>query len=137
MRRKRDFVYWRNAFYEKLSAEFLEKVYQMSRTTKTVQNEMWNQLRKTHCPVTIYLCNGVRLSRVVVVSFDMFAVTVRTGGETHLVCKSNIATVLPETKREKHPAPSYKRPETSRSSSGTSKPVITVKRSLSRLPSTE
>lgn len=117
----------------------------MSRTVQSVQNEMWNQLRKTHCPVTIYLCNGVRLSRVVIVSFDMYAVTVRTGGETQLVCKSNIATVLPEMKRPPARSP-FRRPEapshtqTSHAQAphappSAAAPVVTIKRSPRRLSS--
>lgn len=106
----------------------------MSRIVQSVQNEMWNQLRKTHCPVTIYLCNGVRLARVIIVSFDMYAVTVRTGGEIHLVCKSSIATVLPETRRPSAPAP-LRRTEAPSRKPQPSVPVVTVKRSVRRLSS--
>lgn len=108
----------------------------MSQTSKTVQNEMWNRLRKTHCPVTIYLCNGVRLSRVVVVSFDMFAVTVRTDSEMQLVCKSNIATVVPET-RKRPPASPFKRTAAPRPETPANKPVVIVKRSHTKLASVD
>lgn len=68
----------------------------MSQTSKTVQNDMLNKLRKAHWPVTVYLCNGIKLASVVIASFDMYTVAIRTAGETRLVSKSSIATILPD-----------------------------------------
>lgn len=73
----------------------------MSRPDENIQNEMWNRLRKAHQPVTIYLRNGIRLAKVTVESFDLYAVAVRHAGNLTLVCKSSIATVLPEERKEK------------------------------------
>src|SRR4051794_7747093 len=73
----------------------------MSRPEENIQNEMWNRLRKTHQPVQIYLCNGVRLAKGIVVSFDLYSIAVRHAGSLTLVCKSSIATVLPEGRKEK------------------------------------
>jgi len=100
----------------------------VSHPGQTVQNEMWNRLRKTHCPVSIYLCNGVKLSRVVITSFDMYAVTIRTAGETHLVCKSSIATVLPEPRKEIYQAPAIRHQRTPAPTTPNNIPVVTVKR---------
>jgi host factor-I protein len=103
----------------------------MAQPGQTVQNDMWNRLRKTHCPVSIYLCNGIKLSRVVITSFDMHVITVRTGGETHLVYKSSIATVLPETKAENYRAPSIG-PKIHGPAKPNSAPVVTLKRRVSK-----
>ena len=75
---------------------------------------MLNKLRKAHWPVTVYLCNGIKLASVVIVSFDMYAVTIRTTGETHLVCKSSIATILPDPKKAKYQASSGTRKDATR-----------------------
>ena len=111
----------------------------MSRPDENIQNEMWNRLRKAHQPVTIYLRNGIRLAKVTVESFDLYAVAVRQAGVLTLVCKSSIATVLPEARKEKNFSQTSKRETASASASVSTdpprtSPVVIKKRTIRRIP---
>lgn len=112
----------------------------MSRSNENIQNEMWNRLRKTHQPVTIYLRNGIRLAKVVVESFDLYSIAVRQTGVLTLVCKSSIATVLPEARKEKSFSHHSKREAapalapSAPSDAPRASPVVIKKRTIRRIP---
>lgn len=60
---------------------------------ETVQDPFLNTLRKDRAPVTIYLQSGVKLSGVIVRSFDKFVVLVGGPGQDSLIFKHAITTI--------------------------------------------
>lgn len=66
----------------------------MSDKTHNIQDLYLNALRKKKLAVTVYLTNGVKLQGIVG-SFDNFSVVLKRTGQSQLVYKHAIATVVP------------------------------------------
>ncbi len=69
----------------------------MATTTEKKQNlqdTFLNTVRKSKTPLTIFLVNGVKLQGVVS-WFDNFCVLLRRDGQSQLVYKHAISTVMP------------------------------------------
>ncbi len=67
----------------------------MTEKKQNLQDTFLNQVRKTKTPVTIFLVNGVKLQGVVS-WFDNFCVLLRRDGQSQLVYKHAISTVMPQ-----------------------------------------
>ena len=61
---------------------------------QNLQDTFLNSVRKTKTPLTIFLVNGVKLQGVVT-WFDNFCVLLRRDGQSQLVYKHAISTVMP------------------------------------------
>ncbi|WGH80415.1 RNA chaperone Hfq [Jannaschia ovalis] len=61
---------------------------------QNLQDAFLNHVRKTKVPVTIFLINGVKLQGVIT-WFDNFCVLLRRDGQSQLVYKHAISTVMP------------------------------------------
>ena len=61
---------------------------------QTLQDTFLNSVRKTKTPLTIFLVNGVKLQGVVS-WFDNFCVLLRRDGQSQLVYKHAISTIMP------------------------------------------
>ena len=59
-----------------------------------LQDTFLNSVRKTHTPLTIFLVNGVKLQGIVS-WFDNFCVLLRRDGQSQLVYKHAISTIMP------------------------------------------
>ena len=69
----------------------------MATTTEKKQNlqdTFLNSVRKSKTPLTIFLVNGVKLQGVVS-WFDNFCVLLRRDGQSQLVYKHAISTIMP------------------------------------------
>lgn len=66
----------------------------MSDKTHNLQEVFLNAVRKSKTPVTIFLVNGVKLQGVIT-WFDNFCVLLRRDGQSQLVYKHAISTVMP------------------------------------------
>jgi len=62
--------------------------------TQNVQDVFLNHVRKNKVPVTIFLVNGVKLQGMIT-WFDNFCVLLRRDGQSQLVYKHAISTVMP------------------------------------------
>ena len=62
--------------------------------TQSLQDTFLNHVRKNKTPLTIFLVNGVKLQGVVT-WFDNFCVLLRRDGQSQLVYKHAISTVMP------------------------------------------
>ena len=62
--------------------------------TQNLQDTFLNYVRKNKVPLTIFLVNGVKLQGVVT-WFDNFCVLLRRDGQSQLVYKHAISTVMP------------------------------------------
>lgn len=62
--------------------------------TKNLQDTFLNYIRKHKTPVTIFLVNGIKLQGVVT-WFDNFCVLLRRDGQSQLVYKHAISTIMP------------------------------------------
>ena len=74
-----------------------EKKEQTKMSTEKKQNlqdTFLNSVRKTKTPLTIFLVNGVKLQGVVS-WFDNFCVLLRRDGQSQLVYKHAISTIMP------------------------------------------
>jgi host factor-I protein len=58
------------------------------------QDTFLNSVRKTKTPLTIFLINGVKLQGIVS-WFDNFCVLLRRDGQSQLVYKHAISTIMP------------------------------------------
>jgi host factor-I protein len=67
---------------------------EMAETKQNLQDAFLNHVRKTKVPVTIFLINGVKLQGVIT-WFDNFCVLLRRDGQSQLVYKHAISTVMP------------------------------------------
>ena len=65
-----------------------------SEKTQNVQDVFLNHVRKNKVPLTIFLVNGVKLQGVIS-WFDNFCVLLRRDGQSQLVYKHAISTVVP------------------------------------------
>ena len=63
---------------------------------QNLQDTFLNSVRKTRTPLTIFLVNGVKLQGVVS-WFDNFCVLLRRDGQSQLVYKHAISTIMPGT----------------------------------------
>lgn len=61
---------------------------------QNLQDTFLNSVRKSRTPLTIFLVNGVKLQGVVT-WFDNFCVLLRRDGQSQLVYKHAISTIMP------------------------------------------
>ncbi|MBN8553560.1 MAG: RNA chaperone Hfq [Caulobacterales bacterium] len=61
---------------------------------QNLQDAFLNNVRKARTPLTIFLVNGVKLQGVVT-WFDNFCVLLRRDGQSQLVYKHAISTIMP------------------------------------------
>lgn len=66
----------------------------MNDKKQNLQDTFLNAVRKSRTPLTIFLVNGVKLQGVVT-WFDNFCVLLRRDGQSQLVYKHAISTVMP------------------------------------------
>src|SRR6478609_1674367 len=66
----------------------------MSEKKQNLQDTFLNSVRKSKTPLTIFLVNGVKLQGVVS-WFDNFCVLLRRDGQSQLIYKHAISTVMP------------------------------------------
>ncbi|HRE61653.1 MAG TPA: RNA chaperone Hfq [Micropepsaceae bacterium] len=66
----------------------------MSEKQQNLQDTFLNAVRKSKSPVTIFLMNGVKLQGVIS-WFDNFCVLLRRDGQSQLVYKHAISTIMP------------------------------------------
>ena len=72
---------------------------------QNLQDTFLNSVRKSKTPLTIFLVNGVKLQGVVS-WFDNFCVLLRRDGQSQLVYKHAISTIMPS-----QPVQLYEQPE--------------------------
>ena len=77
----------------------------MAADKQNLQDAFLNNVRKAKVPVTIFLMNGVKLQGVIT-WFDNFCVLLRRDGQSQLVYKHAISTVMPS-----QPITPYEAPE--------------------------
>jgi host factor-I protein len=70
------------------------KAILMASDKQNLQDAFLNHVRKTKIPVTIFLINGVKLQGVIT-WFDNFCVLLRRDGQSQLVYKHAISTIMP------------------------------------------
>ena len=66
----------------------------MAAGKQNLQDVFLNQVRKSKMSVTIFLINGVKLQGVIT-WFDNFCVLLRRDGQSQLVYKHAISTIMP------------------------------------------
>ena len=66
----------------------------MAGEKQNLQETFLNHVRKTKVPVTIFWINGVKLQGVIT-WFDNFCVLLRRDGQSQLVFKGAISTIMP------------------------------------------
>lgn len=66
----------------------------MAADKQNLQDVFLNSVRKSKTPVTVFLINGVKLQGVIT-WFDNFCVLLRRDGQSQLVYKHAISTVMP------------------------------------------
>ena len=66
----------------------------MATDKQNLQDSFLNQLRKSKISVTIFLINGVKLQGVIT-WFDNFCLLLRRDGQSQLVYKHAISTIMP------------------------------------------
>ena len=66
----------------------------VSEKSQNVQDVFLNNVRKQKVPVTVFLCNGVKLQGSIT-WFDNFSVLLRREGQVQLVYKHAISTIMP------------------------------------------
>jgi host factor-I protein len=66
----------------------------MAADKQNLQDAFLNHVRKSKVPVTIFLINGVKLQGVIT-WFDNFCVLLRRDGQSQLVYKHAISTIMP------------------------------------------
>jgi host factor-I protein len=67
---------------------------EMAADKQNLQDAFLNHVRKAKVPVTIFLINGVKLQGVIT-WFDNFCVLLRRDGQSQLVYKHAISTIMP------------------------------------------
>jgi host factor-I protein len=78
----------------------MEKI--MTEKSNGLQDLFLNSLRKSKTPVTMFLVKGVKLQGVVT-WFDNFSVLLRRDGQSQLVYKHSISTVMPSHSPDRKP----------------------------------
>ena len=71
-----------------------KKAKKMAADKQNLQDAFLNHVRKAKVPVTIFLINGVKLQGVIT-WFDNFCVLLRRDGQSQLVYKHAISTIMP------------------------------------------
>jgi host factor-I protein len=71
-----------------------KKVKKMASDRQSLQDAFLNHVRKTKIPVTVFLINGVKLQGVIT-WFDNFCILLRRDGQSQLVYKHAISTIMP------------------------------------------
>lgn len=66
----------------------------MSDKNNGLQDTFLNSVRKSKTPITIFLMKGVKLQGIIT-WFDNFSILLRRDGQTQLVYKHSISTILP------------------------------------------
>jgi host factor-I protein len=66
----------------------------MTNRANNLQDLFLNQLRKSKSPVTMFLVKGVKLQGIIT-WFDNFSVLLRRDGQSQLVYKHSISTIMP------------------------------------------
>ena len=66
----------------------------MSADKQNLQDTFLNHVRKTKIPVTVFLINGVKLQGIIT-WFDSFCVLLRREGQSQLIYKHAISTIMP------------------------------------------
>jgi len=66
----------------------------MASDRQNLQDAFLNQVRKAKIPVTVFLINGVKLQGVIT-WFDNFCILLRRDGQSQLVYKHAISTIMP------------------------------------------
>ena len=66
----------------------------MAADKQNLQDTFLNHVRKTKTPVTVFLINGVKLQGVIT-WFDSFCVLLRREGQSQLIYKHAISTIMP------------------------------------------
>ncbi|MEM1342944.1 MAG: RNA chaperone Hfq [Pseudomonadota bacterium] len=61
---------------------------------QNLQDAFLNHVRKAKIPVTVFLVNGVKLQGVIT-SFDNFCILLRRDGQSQLVYKHAVSTIMP------------------------------------------
>ena len=61
---------------------------------QNLQDQFLNHIRKQKTPVTVFLVNGVKLQGIVT-WFDNFSILLRRDGQSQLVYKHAISTIMP------------------------------------------
>jgi host factor-I protein len=67
---------------------------EMSEKNNNLQDIFLNQLRKAKTPVTMFLVKGVKLQGIIT-WFDNFSVLLRRDGQSQLIYKHAISTIMP------------------------------------------
>lgn len=71
-----------------------KKGKRMANDKQNLQDAFLNHVRKNKVPVTVFLINGVKLQGVIT-WFDNFCVLLRRDGQSQLVYKHAISTIMP------------------------------------------
>ena len=79
---------------EEKSIKERKKAIAMASDKQNLQDAFLNHVRKTKTPVTIFLINGVKLQGVIT-WFDNFCVLLRRDGQSQLVYKHAVSTIMP------------------------------------------
>ncbi len=66
------------------------------KTTNNLQDVFLNALRKAKTPVTMFLVKGVKLQGIIT-WFDNFSVLLRRDGQSQLIYKHAISTIMPQS----------------------------------------
>jgi host factor-I protein len=66
----------------------------MASERQNLQDTFLNHVRKNKTPVTVFLINGVKLQGMIT-WFDNFCVLLRRDGQSQLVYKHAISTIMP------------------------------------------
>jgi host factor-I protein len=66
----------------------------MASDRQNLQDAFLNEVRKTKTPVTVFLINGVKLQGVIT-WFDNFCILLRRDGQSQLVYKHAVSTIMP------------------------------------------
>ena len=72
----------------------VEKATKTGEKANNLQDVFLNAVRKSKVPVTMFLVNGVKLQGVIT-WFDNFCVLLRRDGQSQLVYKHAISTIMP------------------------------------------
>ena len=81
-------------FLQKNVKEKHKATINMAADKQNLQDAFLNHVRKAKVPVTIFLINGVKLQGVIT-WFDNFCVLLRRDGQSQLVYKHAISTIMP------------------------------------------
>jgi host factor-I protein len=79
---------------ERRNKHIAKATKEMAGDKQSLQDAFLNHVRKTKIPVTIFLINGVKLQGVIT-WFDNFCVLLRRDGQSQLVYKHAISTIMP------------------------------------------